>query len=1116
MCSSCESNQRRNKKTSFKNRMLTALIPPIKILYKWFVIALAYVTLVSASDTIPGRGTILTRGDVMVAGIFSVQENRNGICSNVNIHSVKNVEAIRWYIDNLNSQSNFSFKIGFVAYKTCRIRGKESESINDVIAKSRAARDSKGKNQTYIVGVIGPETNSEAEVVSSVISYLPPEDQLLQIGFSTTAPILANRTLFPNLYRVIPNDMVEVKAIAKTVNRLGWTRIAIVHESDIYREELAHSLKEAVEVNGICVSVIHSITVGLSGELDVTEIQNIFEDIQIKSINGVVFFGTANTAKVLMAVSNSKPLTSLPIFFMSKDTYQNEDVFYDRNGLITNALGSYSVGLPFKEIKEFETYWTSLSQNTTKLSEKAQTNPWLLDAFTYVPTSHSIYVRYALIAAHAILQTLISIISSVCTGQLPICSEFLDTFKPEMMSEKIKMRNISFYPTNDFLWKVQSLNDTFSFDSSGEIVFESGTPRYELFNFRKVYQNNNDIKFVKIGNLSNDELKLDTDIIRNYGAGDREMTWPNIRRAECPIGQICRECISPVTPDLILHIPGDLYVVGLVPVHDKDGPIGCSSIRPTNGYQLVQGIKYALDKFNPGGEHSTIFGGSVRIGLLVLNTCNSELIVRRKILEIHSNGVPTDQGRLDVTKRVIGYIGDIGTSVSIASDQILSQLGYVQISPASSSSGLNDRNEFPYFMRVSTPDNKQARVMIELIKQLNSEYIQLVYSNEPYGQNGRDALLSVAKEMRVCIVQPLISIQDSNKENFFAFYEQLRRNPHAKIVIVFVRSHLVPILMATLTSQMKTGEFIFIGSATWGTNSDMPKLANANKLIGSFTFAMELPGKDDQLNAIKNMFPEEDGSTPWMQQYLESKLDCYFNWSFSKDKPAVCSREKIRMLTSESWFNFSVYASESLLLGAGKFLKSKCSSPGKILCENYVNDPRGLVEEIKNVSLDLQGTGHPIKLFDGNGDGTVGYKIYNIQLRDGNILYENVGQYQLDEGLTLLKQKIQYPNDLPFESPCPNELACKQCFPENHPLLTEDNKKPEVVIPVLGALVGMLAALVIGLIVRIIIWKRKGHDPYLHATYNYPYINPVYNDADLTQGHRPTPTGSCNPPPIMD
>ncbi|KAL3885021.1 hypothetical protein ACJMK2_025120 [Sinanodonta woodiana] len=1006
--------------------------------------ALAFFPLPSTGDTVPNM--IEIPGDVMVAGIFSIQEIKNGICSTIDLQSVMNFEAIRWYFDNLNSSASLPFRIG---------------------------------KHTHVM--------------------------------------------------------------VKTFEKLGWTRYAIVHESTKYAKESAHALKKAVDEIAMCVSYFNVLNITFSGDVNLNEISNVVEDILIRSsppVNGVVFFGTASTAQLIMIKANSKFIASLPIFFMSEGIGLNTKVFYDGNVFIWKALGSYAVSVPFRKVTEFHTYWTSLFRNTSKLLEKSQSNPWLLDAFEKVsncrPSSinlcngltdiqitnasimYSVYTRYALLAAHTMSRTLLSVIKSSCDGNAQICPTFLDSFQPMMMSEELE--SITFDTEKDFGWRVPSLSEQFFFNSSGEVIFLSDTPIFELYNLQKGNKTSNIVDYEKIGTFKDGDLILKTEPIRDYDKDQKELVWPNIRRAQCLNGYICRECIGPDIPDLMIHISGDMYVVAMLPVHDKNGALGCDGIRVTNGYQLVEAFKYAVDKFNIGGEYSSSFGRNIRIGLIVLNTCNSGLVVKRKILEIHSKGVIKGQNTIDINKRVIGYVGELGSSVSIASAQVLTQLGYVQVSYASTSSQLSSRNDFPYFMRVVTPDNKQADVMVELIKQLNSEYVQLIYSEETYGIGGRDSLLAATKGKKICIVQPPISLKDSIDENFSGFYERLRQNPQAKIVIVFLRTHLAVLLMSTLSSQMKKGEFIFIGSEAWGKNVDIVQKGTPANLIGSFTVAMEMSSKEILVNNIKGLFPERNGSTPWMQAYLENKLSCYFNWSYNRVQTNQCTQDKIKELWPDGWIMFAANAAISLLIGAGKFFRSKCSTWTGELCDNYISNPSGLVQEIKNVALDLQGTGVPVKVFDSNGDGNIGYTIYNIQQTFTDINYVKVGQYLLDAGITLVTKNLQYPNGVPVEAPCPNTQACEACFSAGPPSPTDALKKSDAVVLVLGTLVGLFGAAAIGLILGILICRRRGHtnnSTYLTATYEAPQRTDNPSGCEFPSEDRFTPPGSCSVGPTQ-
>lgn len=64
---------------------------------------------------------------------------------------------------------------------------------------------------SIFVGVIGPTYSSEAEVVSKVLSSMPSKYRLPQIGFSTTAASLGSHDLYPNFFRTVPSDDVQIK-----------------------------------------------------------------------------------------------------------------------------------------------------------------------------------------------------------------------------------------------------------------------------------------------------------------------------------------------------------------------------------------------------------------------------------------------------------------------------------------------------------------------------------------------------------------------------------------------------------------------------------------------------------------------------------------------------------------------------------------------------------------------------------------------------------------------------------------------------------------------------------------------------------------------------------------
>lgn len=66
-------------------------------------------------------------------------------------------------------------------------------------------------HQPKIAGIIGPEGSEEARAVSTILSSVSPEHRLAQLGFSTTAAELSDRTLYPNFFRFVPDDEIQIE-----------------------------------------------------------------------------------------------------------------------------------------------------------------------------------------------------------------------------------------------------------------------------------------------------------------------------------------------------------------------------------------------------------------------------------------------------------------------------------------------------------------------------------------------------------------------------------------------------------------------------------------------------------------------------------------------------------------------------------------------------------------------------------------------------------------------------------------------------------------------------------------------------------------------------------------
>ena len=307
---------------------------------------------------------------------------------------------------------------------------------------------------------------------------------------------------------------------------------------------------------------------------------------------------------------------------------------------------------------------------------------------------------------------------------------------------------------------------------------------------------------------------------------------------------------------------------------------------------------------------------------------------------------------------IFGFIGGTHSDVSIGLASILTRTGHVQVSYSSTSPVLSNKDDYPYFLRIVTPDNVQAEAMMEIVKALQGEYIQIVYNEGAYGIGGRDSVIASAKARGICIAQ-ITKVRESSR--YYEYYERLRKKPHAKIVIVFLNSNIVRNFMRDMNDNEKNtaGEFQFIGSASWGQNSDNLLYDVTN---GALTLSMDMEPIIGLMTYIQNQLHNINQSEPLLEQYIQHRQNCYYNWSYDKSFSKVCTSKDIIPAAEKSYFQtdhwcvFATTAMLSLLMGSAEMFSKVCGNTEK-LCQAFVENPYDLVEEMKNISMDINGTG---------------------------------------------------------------------------------------------------------------------------------------------------------------
>ena len=82
--------------------------------------------------------------------------------------------------------------------------------------------------------VIGPDCSNDVAEVAGLAWRNSTGNRAVVISPSSTAPILGDEMLYPNLARAISTDEHVAHALVKLCGTLGWDRVALLHEDSVW------------------------------------------------------------------------------------------------------------------------------------------------------------------------------------------------------------------------------------------------------------------------------------------------------------------------------------------------------------------------------------------------------------------------------------------------------------------------------------------------------------------------------------------------------------------------------------------------------------------------------------------------------------------------------------------------------------------------------------------------------------------------------------------------------------------------------------------------------------------------------------------------------------------
>ena len=439
------------------------------------------------------------------------------------------------------------------------------------------------------------------------------------------------------------------------------------------------------------------------------------------------------------------------------------------------------------------------------------------------------------------------------------------------------------------------------------------------------------------------------------------------------------------------HQEGDINVGAMI-------NMGCEEDQFQQNYPLLVPFIMAIDEINEN-EHLM---GNLTLGFTVFNGCRfgSKQML---LLTLPDTGPQYDETYcLEGQTYPVWFdvVGMIAASFSRESVE-LSHLAKLTTMPLFSSAEatsdeLSDKARHPTFFRTVSGDSKQVDFMLSFLEAMNWVYINVVYTEGPYGENAAKQISLKSKQKGICI-EVLHMVTDRQDSILEEAIQRLLRHKKARVVVGFFEFAGVE-FEQVLKRLGVDKEFIFLGSDTVYFTIDGVFRVKPIRAINE-TYLPKMSEFFEQRD------PKIESQDPWLRHIFSDIKNC----SWTEDTRDMLTKLCDEMDSEGPLFPFTPTANAKytkmydivylFAKAIDKLLQDDCrfvNIDDKTTLRSCVKGGN-LVKNLKFVEID--GTVN-IKI-DENGDAYAKWNMYQTQHRDGNIeevltaTYDELGKPKL-------------------------------------------------------------------------------------------------------------------------
>uniref|UniRef100_A0A8C3YV59 Extracellular calcium-sensing receptor n=1 Tax=Catagonus wagneri TaxID=51154 RepID=A0A8C3YV59_9CETA len=344
-------------------------------------------------------------------------------------------------------------------------------------------------------------------------------------------------------------------------------------------------------------------------------------------------------------------------------------------------------------------------------------------------------------------------------------------------------------------------------------------------------------------------------------------------------------CTSAYGPDQRAQKKGDIILGGLFPIHfgvaakDQDlksRPESVECIRYNfRGFRWLQAMIFAIEEINS----SPALLPNMTLGYRIFDTCNTvskaleatlSFVAQNKIDSLNLDEFCNCSEHIPST---IAVVGATGSGISTAVANLLGLFYIPQVSYASSSRLLSNKNQFKSFLRTIPNDEHQATAMADIIEYFRWNWVGTIAADDDYGRPGIEKFREEAEERDICIDFSELISQYSDEEEIQQVVEVIQ-NSTAKVIVVFSSGPDLEPLIKEIVRRNITGK-IWLASEAWASSSLIAMPEYFHVVRGTIGFALkagQIPGFREFLQKVH---PRKSVHNGFAKEFWEETFNCH-------------------------------------------------------------------------------------------------------------------------------------------------------------------------------------------------------------------------------------------------